>query len=769
MASRTTGSKETRNSTPDVECNPGSTNLGSVHTANRAFGERYGPFAKVMGQLNGDSPATPSLAPRSLDQAKPLYLLPSDNFAEEVLIPAFRAASAADCMVGFFSSAVLADLAPGLATYVRNAPASLRLIVSPFLSEADQRALEAGLKNPEEVAGDLLTDGIVGEDDLQRHTLTCLSYLLAVHRIELKIALLRGALFHPKVWIFETESGHVAAHGSSNMTIPGIRRNKEQITFSRSWLDPTQDYIVAKLRDEFDRLWNNQDPDCLVFPLPEAVKQRILRNYPVDIPPSEEDFLELFWRARAVWNNLVESDEAAEISYEKPIFTIPSWLSYQDGSYAHQGEAVNRWIEAEYRGTLAMATGSGKTLTALIGAYRLSEQQRPLLIVVAVPYVPLIQQWCDEIAQFGLSPLNLTTVGGASDRSQLLKQVRRRLRLGVSQIEVVVVSHETLCTPEFDAEIRSFDSARLLIADEAHNLGRPSFVANPPSYFEYRLALSATPIRQYDPDGTDAIFSFFGPVVYEFTLQQAIGTCLVEYDYFVHPVPLSAMEMDSWSELTERIRQNAWRRSGGQIDDYLAKLFRDRRLILETAERKLAVLEELLGREDLRALKHTLIYASDKTPIQLDAVNRFLKSRGVLFHQLTAEETTDRRKTVRILQSFQRGDIQVLTAKRVLDEGVNIPQITKSFILASTTLERQWIQRRGRLLRRSPEIGKTHSTIHDLLALPPTLDGQLDEDTRSLIKSELRRAQEFSSLARNAGQAGGPLEVIHSLVQAALM
>jgi superfamily II DNA or RNA helicase len=141
----------------------------------------------------------------------------------------------------------------------------------------------------------------------------------------------------------------------------------------------------------------------------------------------------------------------------------------------------------------------------------------------------------------------------------------------------------------------------------------------------------------------------------------------------------------------------------------------------------------------------------------------------LLFHQLTAEETADRAKTRRIIRGFQDGEIQVLTAKRVLDEGVNIPQICKAYILASTTVERQWIQRRGRLLRTCSAINKTHSAIHDFLALPPGLDQALDPDAKALARAELRRAQEFARLARNAGRPDGPLNILDRLADAAFL
>ena len=136
----------------------------------------------------------------------------------------------------------------------------------------------------------------------------------------------------------------------------------------------------------------------------------------------------------------------------------------------------------------------------------------------------------------------------------------------------------------------------------------------------------------------------------------------------------------------------------------------------------------------------------------------------MLFRQLTYKETANRKETGQIIQDFQEGTLKILTAKRVLDEGVNIPEIEKAFILASTTVERQWVQRRGRLLRTCQKTGKTHSEIHDFVALPPNLDS-IDKEANTLILSELKRIQAFASLALNAGRTDGPLSLIDHLVK----
>lgn len=706
----------------------------------------------------------PSL--RSVPDIRPLYILPKDPVAEEVLIPGFRSAVRVDCMVGFFSSQVLASLAPGLATYISRSQNSFSLIISPLLRPEDQAAIENGLGSEESIARELLEDLIVTEDLLQQHTLKCLSWLLRTGRMEVKVALMKDALFHPKVWLFREDNDIMAVHGSSNVTQAGIRKNIEQIAVSRSWEDSNQRYIAEKLRDQFGELWDNKDESCIVVAMPQAIRDRLLQNYRSDAPPTEADLRALYRRADEFVSEPLASYTSPE--FRDASFVIPAGLRFEDGQFAHQGEAVRAWCEAGYQGVLEMATGSGKTITAMICAHRLYEANKPLLVVVSAPYVPLIQQWCDEIAPFGLSPVNLTAAGGATKRARALQRLKRRLRTNLSEVEIVVVSHDTLCTSEFMGAVEGFDCTRLLIADEVHNLGRPSFINDPPQFFEHRLGLSATPIRQYDEEGTEALFRFFGPAVFQFTLEEAIGHCLVEYDYYIHPVHLTESEMDEWLELTGKIKQNAWRDEDGDPDDYLAKLLRDRRALLETASGKVAVLKVLLDEEET-GFRHTLIYTSDKGPKQLENVNRLLRDRHILFHQLTAEETVNREKTKQIIRSFQDGEIQVLTAKRVLDEGVNIPQICKAFILASTTVERQWVQRRGRLLRTCRTIGKTHSIIHDLLALPPETGKEPDPDARSLVRSELRRAQEFARLARNAGRPDGPLAMIDTMVDAAYL
>jgi superfamily II DNA or RNA helicase len=666
-------------------------------------------------------------------------------------------------MMGFFSSEILVSLAPGLATFINCADESLRLIISPLLRPEDKAAIAEGIASIEDIVNTTLEDFVVTENAIAQHTLKCLSWMLRHGRVEIKIALMKDALFHPKVWLFHEGDNVIAAHGSSNMTYAGIQKNIEQMSISKSWEDANQYYTTERLCDQFKQFWTNYDESCTVIPIPQALEENLLKTYNSDIPPTEDDFHTLYKQAT---DSLEESSTTYDFSRStRPSFTIPSHLEFEEGDFEHQGRAITAWCEAGYQGILEMATGSGKTIAAMICAHKLYNVEKPLLIVVAAPYIPLIQQWCDEISPFELKPVNLTETNGAQGRAAELSRLRRRFRIGSSKVEIVVVSHRTLCNSEFKAELEKFDCKTLLIADEVHNLGSEGFITDPPEFFDYRLGLSATPIRQYDEEGTEQLLEFFGPIVFQFTLEEAIGRCLVGYEYYVHPVELTEDEIEEWYDLTEKIGKNAWRQDIDADDEYLMNLLIKRRALLENAENKIAVLEDVLTeREDLDRLQHTLIYTSDKAPQQLKDVNALLNKHSVLFHQLTYEETGDRKKTRRIIQSFQQGTLGILTAKRVLDEGVNIPEIEKAFILASTTVERQWVQRRGRLLRTCSKTGKTHSEIHDFMALPPDLDN-MDTRARALMESELKRIQAFAYLAKNFGRPDGPLSHIDQLVK----
>ena len=404
-----------------------------------------------------------------------------------------------------------------------------------------------------------------------------------------------------------------------------------------------------------------------------------------------------------------------------------------------------------------MATGAGKTLTALICATRSQDRlgNEPFLVVVSAPSVPLIMQWREEVQRFGV---NAVAPSLETNTDRALTRLFRSLRGGGTH--VVIVTNNLLCTTRFQSTLEEKTRGRggsvptMLIADEAHTLGAESFVRNKPEFFERRLALSATPERQYDPDGTEEIFSFFGPTVYEFGLDRAIGFCLVPYRYFVHACTLSGDELEEFERLSKRIGASMGAGATDE-DSSLQRLLIARRRIIETGESKIGLLRAVLSRRGPRDLEHALIYASAKNPEQFEAIAILLTDLKIKWAPVTQETTTNTRRLDAVLETFSSGACQVLLAKKVLDEGVDIPSIREAFIVASSTVQREWVQRRGRVLRRHP--GKPWAIVHDFLALPPVELVRRDgtPSVRRIVESEVHRAYTFGMQAQNAAGNDG--------------
>lgn len=693
----------------------------------------------------------------AVQAAAPLYILPKDALVAEALVPAFKACTTARCMMGYFSSRSLAELAPGLAAFLHAGVEPLQLVISPFVTASDKEALSLDPQAITAMAEEFLLAPIPDEWSLERHALKCLAWLVHDQRLQLKFAILRNSLFHPKAWLFAGDGDTVAVHGSSNMTRAGLTQNREQVTVSRSWIGDEQRFHIARLQTEFETLWSGGDDDCVVYDLPEALANRLLREYKGTSPPDEGDFDQL-WLSASALREVETADDNV------PGFAIPKHLKYDSGPFAHQGDAVRSWFAAQCRGILEMATGSGKTIAALVAAHELWIREGRLLVVIAAPYRPLLEQWLGELAAFSLAAsYNLSTVGGPAPRSEVLATIRRGFKYNALSVAALVVSNVLLASDDLLRELASIKAPKLIIADECHNLGASRFISVPDGdVFQYRLGLSATPVRQYDEVGTRALETYFGQVCFRFTLDDAIGVCLTPYDYYAHFVDLSADEMERWSSLTREISRFAWKLEANEPDSHLEKLLRDRRLILENAESKIAALRRMIGSAAASGVRDTLIYATDKDPAQLRQVNDLLNESRILFHQLTYEETCSRQRTNQILTAFKGGQLQVLTAKRVLDEGVDIPTVRTAYVLASTTVRRQWVQRRGRLLRKSP--GKEYATIHDFVVIPSIARfDAVDRDGATIIEGELARVWEFARLSRNAAADDGGFKLVESM------
>jgi superfamily II DNA or RNA helicase len=620
----------------------------------------------------------------------------------------------------------------------------------------------------EEAIRKLFEGARVSESAIAVHVLDCLAYLVAQDRIRLRFVLMKQGMFHPKVWLFECDGDIMAVHGSSNPTEAGLLYNGETVSVERPWSDGE----VARRRVDalvlmFDDYWHNKRDKSITVDLPSGL--RFAGNHMVDRVPTTADF----WRAwyedsrKGLAPPLPENVTVPNLLTFSSVqhLEIPTDLIWQTGRFSHQGRAVRAWEDADRRGILAIATGGGKTVASLVAATRLqNEDRRPLLVLVLAPTSPLIDQWSSEAQRFGIHAY-VPGLVAASDRMGDLYGMVNGLVHKVTKAEVIVCSNALFTgSPELRDFVRNVPSEVrvMLIGDEVHNLGTRSFLADPPESVVYRLGLSATPVRQYDSYGTNELFAFFGPTIFEFDLEEAIGSgCLTPYSYYLHKVYLADYEMEKWQHFSEQLRKRGFfAKDEGQVtsDDAIQRLLEARRSVLEHAESKMGALRGLIEETPAQAVSRTLIYTSAKRdPLdrtrQITQVNRLLNELGVISHQLTYTET-GRLKARKIIRDFASGVYQALTCMKVLDEGVDIPATANAYILASSTVRREWVQRRGRILRTAP--GKDKAYIHDFFIVPPDPESS---EGRAILRAELQRADEFALVADNAWDDDGPRSV----------
>ena len=698
-----------------------------------------------------------------------LYRLPEQPVGSRILIPGFRSATSVRGAFGWFSASWISKLAPGLAEYLnRQDTTPIDFTVAPALFIAEREAIELAHKiSPDEASqrvADVFMQGRVDASALGKHALDCLSWLVATGQLHLRIAVPTGeSNYHPKVWLFDDRNHQVLARGSGNATGRGVAQGVEHMDVDVTWIDNSRKRVsegIAMLND-----WSRGRSYGIerVVELPEALEQDIIQTRPESVPNQDDYEKALSEDGNPTWatdpTEILRTRFAQQNIMNQSRLIIPKHLEWQTGAYAHQGEAVTAWESMPHpeRGTISMATGAGKTITALICATRLQNRiSDNLLIIISAPSIPILIQWQKEVLRFGIKAIAPSL---ERDVNTALTSLFRRLSTGGTQ--VLLVTNNLLCSSRFQStvafKINQLNVRTMFIADEAHTLGAEGFLNNKPKMFERRLAISATPERQYDPDGTEEIFAFMGPPIYEFGLDKAIGFCLSPYNYYVHAATLSGEELDEFTDLTRRIGKWIGREPDDIDEDKLTKLMIARRRIIETSQAKLSLLQAVLEKRQPSLIQHMLIYASAKNPDQFDNIALILKKLDIRWAPVTFETTANKKLLTETLDAFVNGGYQVLLAKKVLDEGIDLPNIREAMIVASSTVQREWVQRRGRLLRRNP--GKPWAIVHDFLALPPAQLFQSESRTNmaKIIQTELRRAYAFAAHAQNATGLEGVL------------
>jgi superfamily II DNA or RNA helicase len=669
-----------------------------------------------------------------------------DDLVRDLWDPALRRSKAYFRASGFFSSSTFRALAPAYEQFFLGGGV-MTLVTSPVLSASDADAIGLGLVARD--IGDLPTEFGALFRALRSRRITCsdvLRVLLRLGCLTISVAFRpngRHAIFHEKFALFEDGSGStVMVAGSVNESENALVRNFERVEVWRSWI-PDEDRMVLAGRQQFMRLLGGGTDGLEVVPMLRAFLDRRLVVRDVDgwSPPE-----------------LGSSNYDTALPFEA---LVPSPRPL----FEHQNAAISAWAEAGGRGMLAMATGSGKTVTALSIASKLFDGigGRGLAILIVAPLIHLVDQWRSEARAFGLNPVRCVE-GMDGWRSELQAGIAS-LNAGSRAVISIATTPDTMMNSVFQEAVSRLRRSLLLIGDEAHNYGAPKYAGALPRNAAYRVGLSATPERWLDPVGTAAIREYFGETVFEYGLADAIRDGVLT-PYLYHPVlvELQDDEQERYLDLSRRLARYGFGGGEDDLPNAAKTVMMARARLVASAADKIMQLRRLLSRDTVGT--HILVYCGDglvdtdeEVVRQIDEVIRIVGDElGMTCARYTADTPPTRRRE--LLDLFDAGTIQVLVAIRCLDEGVDVPSTRTAYILASSSNPRQFVQRRGRVLRRSPRTGKSVASIYDFFVIPP-LDEAGDDASgramRGLFARQIGRAAEFSSLAVNGPTARAPL------------
>lgn len=652
--------------------------------------------------------------------------------------------------VGFFSSSSLIKLSRGISYLIKKPNCHIYFVVSPYLSKEDVEAIDLGYKKREEVINNALIRSLDGSfDDFELERLNFMCHLIENGVLDIKVAERIGELdnfgmFHEKIGLFEDIDGNkVAFTGSLNESDNAFLNNFESVQVFKSWEEQKRVLIIE---DDFDKLWLDKTNTLEVHDFSDAVKQKLFA-----------------YRKPSFISDI--DDYERQMKATEKIVIYPKYNCKFD-LYGYQKDAINNWAKQKFVGLFDMGTGTGKTVTALTASVKLLERlQYNLATIIVCPYTHLVDQWVAEEQNF-----NIKFIVGYSSKKYKnyltkLNSIVQDYNDGIVKYFYFITTNASYRTPKVQSVLRKLKGNVLFIGDEVHNLGSNLLKENLIDSFKYRIGLSATIDRHRDEEGTNAIYDYFGKVCIHYGLKEAIeNDVLTRYYYYPVVVYLNDDENDRYVELTKKIGKCTYT-AGTKIkltkqgEMYALKRAR----IVACAESKIFKLRELMLK--YKNDHNLLIYcgtgktntdASDEER-QIDDVCKLLGNElGMKIARYTSRETTEQR--INIAERYKTGDdLQALVAIKCLDEGVNIPSIKTAFILASSTNPREYIQRRGRILRKFD--GKKYSYLYDFVTLPFPLkqsDNYSEEyinNFAALIKNELERIEEFSSLSENASEA----------------
>ena len=697
-----------------------------------------------------------------------------DSVAKDFYIPLLSQAVKYQRAVGFFSSSSLVEISKGISELAKNG-GKIQLVASPYLSDEDIEAIKSGYAMRDQVVKEAIRREMTeGKTPFEKARLNLLANLISDGVLDIKIAFTedsdRMGMYHEKMGIItDAEGNRVAFAGSMNESATAMTLNYETIDVYCSWRDE-EDRVIAK-ENAFASIWNDTEPNIKIIDFPE-LKQEIIEKYKRSVPDFEIDKKEY---APDI-DTVLHTDLGVYTEYG-PKF--PEWFKLHD----YQAEAITEWQKRNYRGIFDMATGTGKTYTGLGALTTLSKNiGHKLAAIIVCPYQHLVEQWVEDILKFNIDPIIGYSDSSQKDWPKRLKDAIRDQKLKVRGKEFFcfICTNATFSSDYVQTQLAKIKSDTLLMVDEAHNFGAPYLSCLLYDNYKYRLALSATLDRHNDEEGTAKLYDFFGEKCIEYTLDRAIEEKkLTKYKYYPIVVTLSEEDLEAYDNLSYEIGKCIMKGKNGKmkLSSRGEKLALKRSRIVAGAKNKLTMLEEVI--HPYIHDKHILVYCGatkgleqnqDRTDVdsedirQIDAVTDLLGNKlGMEVSQFTSKESVEEREVLK--REFSAGDtLKVLIAIKCLDEGVNIPKIKTAFILASTTNPKEYIQRRGRVLRLAE--GKEYAEIYDFITLPydtesvtSLTEAQVKRNS-TLVKNELRRAEEFSRIAVNMVESASLIDEI---------
>lgn len=695
---------------------------------------------------------------------KTKYDSDEDDILNSFHIPMLQNAVRYDRAVGYFSSDVLASASQGLEKFIQS-DGKMRLIIGDPLSDSEYDAVMEGRINPCKVKSQQLAQLLLETDDKK---LKLLTYLVANKLLEIKFAFTHEGMFHKKIGIFYQDSESVVFSGSANETLAGLSKyNSEEISVFFSWRDSFLDYGQVEI-DNFNALWNNVKKRAHVVSLDSEAYEKIQAGVDVKALRRElfqpqivpEDVKPFFSYSFSKSEQNLASLDVEVKTPRKPLMVKGRPFEL----FPHQLEAIESWRKANYSGLLKLATGSGKTFTSISALVELYEERYKAglatFAIISVPYIELANQWVEELAPFNIYPVQCYE---SSDKWVVsLDKKLLRFRSGTLDFVCVIVVNKTLSSDLFQSKITKVPTQdMLLIGDECHHLGSQGYFDSLPDA-KHRIGLSATPFRTEDDEVEGSPFpdtvkqnllSYFKGIVAEYSLSDAIkGGILAQYRYDLVPVYLNEEEQEVYEDYSAKIQRMILKAKSvkltGEERLMLTTWCGARSRILATCTGKLPALISYLKKNPTLSLVHSLVYVGEGTAPGEDTpyiskVTNSLHEFGCKVAKFTSEESASERR--RIMNNFKNQDIEALVAMKVLDEGIDVPVCQTAFIVASTRNPRQYVQRRGRVLRKSK--GKTKALIVDFVVLP--LAGSTNHFSQNLRRAELERVEDFKLTALN--------------------